>query len=476
MVTLALLPFIPDAAEKLLDALGEEDRGLAEFGSRGGGREHSADRRAVPEARGGGQAGVNPAAPRLPRVVDTHAHIGLCEGDPAAIVARAAAGRGRGGSSPWASTRRRTSEAVALAREHDAVFACVGRHPELGGGLRRRGRGGRCVSSRRTTPWPRWARRGSTSTATGRPARRPAPRVSRADRDRPPGRQAAGDPHALGRGARGRCGVRDAVGPRGRRPRGSTVILHCFSAPSRAGGGGRGERLVLLVRRQRDLSEGGGAARGGAARAGRADPGRDRLAVPGAAVAAGQAERAGARRRDGARGGGGAGDGVRRVRGAGGGERRGGCSSGEAWPELPGGHEPARRDRPRGRAFAGRRRARGRRRGGRLDRAARVRRRDGARGRARRAVAPGLGGVSRRGERGTSGWSFGDAMDVDLGGARPGAERDGLEPSVLDRDAAPAAHDRRAAEPRALDGDGAARDRRPACAPRRGRRRTARRA
>jgi methionyl-tRNA synthetase len=37
VVTLALLPYIPDAAETLLDALGEDERGLAEFGSRGGG-------------------------------------------------------------------------------------------------------------------------------------------------------------------------------------------------------------------------------------------------------------------------------------------------------------------------------------------------------------------------------------------------------------------------------------------------------
>ncbi len=37
VVTLALLPFIPESAEKLLDALGEEGRALAAFGSRGGG-------------------------------------------------------------------------------------------------------------------------------------------------------------------------------------------------------------------------------------------------------------------------------------------------------------------------------------------------------------------------------------------------------------------------------------------------------
>jgi len=37
VVTLALVPFIPDAAGRLLDALGEPERTLAEFGSRGGG-------------------------------------------------------------------------------------------------------------------------------------------------------------------------------------------------------------------------------------------------------------------------------------------------------------------------------------------------------------------------------------------------------------------------------------------------------
>jgi methionyl-tRNA synthetase len=37
VVTLALLPYIPDSAAKLLDALGEDGRELAAFGSRGGG-------------------------------------------------------------------------------------------------------------------------------------------------------------------------------------------------------------------------------------------------------------------------------------------------------------------------------------------------------------------------------------------------------------------------------------------------------
>jgi methionyl-tRNA synthetase len=38
VVTLMLVPFLPDTAETLLATLGEEGRGLAELGSRGGGQ------------------------------------------------------------------------------------------------------------------------------------------------------------------------------------------------------------------------------------------------------------------------------------------------------------------------------------------------------------------------------------------------------------------------------------------------------
>ncbi len=56
---------------------------------------------------------------------------------------------------------------------------------------------------------------------------------------------------------------------------------------------------------------------------------------------------------------------------------------------------------------------------------------------------------------------WGDAMKLDLAGARTGAERRRRQPALLDRHAADPAHDRRAALGAALDGDGAARDRRP---------------
>ena len=66
--------------------------------------------------------------PRLARVVDTHAHLGLCEPDEADLVAAAReAGVGRiltvglgDDSNPGV---------VELAAAHEEVFACVGRHP-----------------------------------------------------------------------------------------------------------------------------------------------------------------------------------------------------------------------------------------------------------------------------------------------------------------------------------------------------------
>ena len=39
MATLLLLPYLPETAETLLDALSEDGRELAEFGSRGGGQQ-----------------------------------------------------------------------------------------------------------------------------------------------------------------------------------------------------------------------------------------------------------------------------------------------------------------------------------------------------------------------------------------------------------------------------------------------------
>jgi TatD DNase family protein len=67
-------------------------------------------------------------------VVDTHAHIGLCDGPAPDLVARAAqAGVGR--ILTVGLDEESNAEAVALARGEEAVFACVGRHPNSAAGF-----------------------------------------------------------------------------------------------------------------------------------------------------------------------------------------------------------------------------------------------------------------------------------------------------------------------------------------------------
>ena len=61
-------------------------------------------------------------------MVDTHAHIALCEGDAAGVVERARdAGLTR--ILTVGLDEESNSGAVALAREHEEVWAAVGRHP-----------------------------------------------------------------------------------------------------------------------------------------------------------------------------------------------------------------------------------------------------------------------------------------------------------------------------------------------------------
>ena len=179
--------------------------------------------------------------------------------------------------------------ALAAAEDHDEVVAIVGRHPHEAAGfddLRARGdraRRGRTRASARS------ARPGSTTTATTRRARTSGARSRRSSSSRRAlglpvvihTRAAEDDTFAILREHAGRLPV---------------VILHCFSAPDRL------EECVergylcsfagnVTYPKATDLQE---AARRGA---GRAAAGGDRLAVPGAAAGARQAERAGQRRR-----------------------------------------------------------------------------------------------------------------------------------------------------------------------------------
>ncbi|HYH62091.1 MAG TPA: TatD family hydrolase [Solirubrobacterales bacterium] len=66
-------------------------------------------------------------------MVDTHAHIALCEGDPAAVVGRAAdAGVTR--ILTVGLDEESNRDVVRLAGEHEAVWAAVGRHPNSASG------------------------------------------------------------------------------------------------------------------------------------------------------------------------------------------------------------------------------------------------------------------------------------------------------------------------------------------------------
>jgi len=66
-------------------------------------------------------------------VVDTHAHIALCEGDPTGVVERAAdAGVTR--ILTVGLDEESNRDAVKLAGDHEAVWASVGRHPNSASG------------------------------------------------------------------------------------------------------------------------------------------------------------------------------------------------------------------------------------------------------------------------------------------------------------------------------------------------------
>jgi TatD DNase family protein len=67
-------------------------------------------------------------------VVDTHAHLGLCEADDAELVA-AAAETGVRRILTVGLGEDSNPDAVALAEAHQEVFACVGRHPNGAAGF-----------------------------------------------------------------------------------------------------------------------------------------------------------------------------------------------------------------------------------------------------------------------------------------------------------------------------------------------------
>ena len=391
--TVLLHPYIPESAGKLLAALGADDDGALDGAPRYGAR---ARRRA-------GRAELAAAVPqaRADPMIDSHTHLDRGPAPEAELVAAArAAGRRRILTIGMDSASCRA--ALAAAERHAEVFAAVGRHPNVADGyddavtaeLRDAGRPPALPGDRRDRPRP---------LPRLRAARRPGARVRRPDRARARDRQAARHPHPRGRGRHDRHARRATRA-------GLEVILHCFSMPDRLDecldhGWWISFAGNVTYPKAQDLAE-----------AAERVP-LDRLLVetdapyltpqpvrkernqPAYVVAHRALRRRAARDR------------VRGARGGGGGQRRpaaglvseppGAAEPAAAAgvrhppeprprPELPDRLEPARRDRPRGRAAARRRRARGRRR---ARRALRVPRR-ADRARARRRARP--RGSSRR--------------------------------------------------------------------------------
>ena len=112
VLALLLCAYMPETSARLLDALGEPQRELAPFG-----RAPAAKRReapaAVPQDRLSGSpsfpCGPTGPAPRLRRVVDTHAHLGVCEPPDGELVGAARARPECGASSLWGWTRSPTA-------------------------------------------------------------------------------------------------------------------------------------------------------------------------------------------------------------------------------------------------------------------------------------------------------------------------------------------------------------------------------
>lgn len=161
-------------------------------------------------------------------MVDTHAHLGLCEPDDAELVAAAASAGVRRiltvGLGPDSNP-----DAVAAAREHEGVFACVGRHPNSAEGFDdddaaeleglAAGDGVAAVGEtgldfyRDGSPRPEQRRAFEAQIEIARRVDKPLV-IHMRDGEGP-------DDHAVG-------AVYEVLGARAE---GVTVILHCFSAP-----------------------------------------------------------------------------------------------------------------------------------------------------------------------------------------------------------------------------------------------------
>ena len=217
VTTLLLVPYLPETSERLLAALGEEGRELAELGSRGGGQKVERDPAALPEDRGSGP------------VIDSHTHLFLCERPEAEVVA-AAREAGVGRMLNVGLGEDSNAVAIAGAERHEGVFATVGRHPTSATGFD----DAAAAEIARLAAHEKVRAIGETGLDYYRePApRRPAPRLRGADRDRPASRACRSSSTPATPTARRPRPTRSSRSST-RRPAGHPVILHCFLAPWR---------------------------------------------------------------------------------------------------------------------------------------------------------------------------------------------------------------------------------------------------
>ncbi len=240
VVSVLVLPWIPDRRRQAARRARSRRRRprLREAGGTPGRR---ADRRARPAlSKGrGARRGVGPSV-----VVDTHCHLDSCAQPDAELVANAR-GVGVRKLATVGMNDESIGRAVAAAAEFDDVYAIVGRHPHYSEGWS----GADTEPIERAVAEPKVVAIGETGLDYFRdraPRERPAARVRGPARARRPARQAGGDPHARRRGRH----VRHPRRPRRAGHRAAPLLLR--AGPRR---GGRRARLLLLVRRERDLQE-----------------------------------------------------------------------------------------------------------------------------------------------------------------------------------------------------------------------------